>query len=44
MTAGEHRVVWDGRSETGRPLASGAYFYEIIASGARQSRKLLILR
>ena len=30
FTAGEHRAVWDGLDNGGRPLASGTYFYGLV--------------
>ncbi len=41
---GSHHVMWDGRNDSGRELASGVYFYQIEVGGVRESRKLLILR
>ncbi|UCD38428.1 MAG: right-handed parallel beta-helix repeat-containing protein, partial [Fidelibacterota bacterium] len=29
--AGYHRVIWDGRDQLGRPVATGLYFFEIVA-------------
>lgn len=42
--AGSHAVLWDGRDERGRDLASGAYFCRLEADGAREARKLILLR
>ncbi len=44
MSAGEHRVTWDGRDRTGREVASGVYFYRLIADDFREMRKMLLLR
>jgi flagellar hook assembly protein FlgD len=41
---GPHRVLWDGRDDRARDVASGAYFYRIEAEKASQARKLILLR
>jgi hypothetical protein len=43
-TAGEHVVVWDGRTNEGIPAASGAYFTRLQAGSAMLSRPMLLLR
>ncbi|NKB68384.1 MAG: T9SS type A sorting domain-containing protein [Candidatus Latescibacteria bacterium] len=42
--AGQHRVLWDGRDQTGAELASGLYLYRLQAGTRLESRKLLLLR
>lgn len=43
--AGVHELSWDGRDESGRALASGAYFVELKIDGQRHAtRKSVILR
>jgi hypothetical protein len=32
LGAGEHSIVWDGRTSDGRPVASGMYIYRLTAS------------
>ncbi|MBD3401489.1 T9SS type A sorting domain-containing protein [candidate division GN15 bacterium] len=44
MPAGYHQVVWDGRDESGRGVASGVYLYRIEAGGFSDSRKMLLLK
>ena len=41
---GRERFTWDGRDDTGRPIAAGAYFVRLRAGQATTVRKLLILR
>jgi hypothetical protein len=41
---GEHGVRWDGRDESGRPVASGVYLYRLEADRRSESRKLLLLK
>jgi hypothetical protein len=42
--AGTHAVAWDGRDGRGRELASGAYSCRLEADGAREAKKLILLR
>ncbi len=42
--AGEHRVNWDGRDESGAALASGIYFYQLSGENRAARHKLLLLR
>ncbi|MBM3330074.1 MAG: T9SS type A sorting domain-containing protein [Calditrichaeota bacterium] len=41
---GEHTVVWDGKSDSGMPVTSGTYFYELEADGQRHLRQAVILK
>lgn len=41
---GGHRVVWDGRDDAGRPLASGLYLYRLTVGEEVRSRKLVLNR
>ena len=44
MSAGIHRVSWDGRDAHGHAVSSGAYFARLVARGYRAERKMLLLR
>ena len=44
LKAGRHRVHWNGRDDTGRPLASGVYLYRLATDETVQTRKLTLLR
>jgi len=44
LPAGTHRVVWDGRDDSGRPCASGVYLSKAICGRDVASRKLVLLR
>jgi len=42
--AGSHTVVWDGKDNLGREVASGAYFYELVAGTFSKSARMLLVR
>jgi hypothetical protein len=42
--AGPQSVVWDGRADSGAPVASGLYFAELHAGSQRAVQKLVLLR
>ena len=42
--AGRYTVVWDGRDDAGRPVASGVYFYRLQTDGFRETRKMLLVK
>jgi len=44
MSAGRHAVTWDGRSASGRPVASGTYLYELRTEKERLVRRLAVVR
>lgn len=44
MSAGEHRVVFDGTDDAGRSLASGVYFARISAGAGVVVRKIVLMR
>ena len=41
---GVYHVVWDGRDEAGRTLASGLYLYRLEAGGQTLTQRLLLIR
>ncbi len=44
-SAGEvHRVTWDGRNDAGQSVASGVYFYRLVASDFTQTKKMVLLK
>ncbi len=43
-TAGEHRVTWNGRSDSGRVVASGPYVVRLVGSGRVDSRLVTLLK
>jgi hypothetical protein len=44
MKAGYYTMVWDGRNETGIPVASGLYFYRINADNFTKVRKMTLVK
>jgi hypothetical protein len=42
--AGVHPVVWDRRSNDGRSVASGVYFYRLKTPGYEKSRRMVLLK
>jgi len=42
--AGNRTVVWNGRDEYGRQVASGVYLYRMDASGYVETKRLLLLK
>jgi hypothetical protein len=44
FAAGDGELVWDGLDSTGRPAASGVYFYKLMSEGTHQVRRMLLLK
>ena len=43
-TNGEHRVIWNGETETGRDAASGVYLCKLTAGEISSSMKLVLIK
>jgi flagellar hook assembly protein FlgD len=41
---GAHLVIWDGRSDKGREVAPGIYFYRFAGQGFVSTKKLVLLK
>ena len=44
VEAGQHEVMWDGRSATGQAVPSGTYFYRVDAGGFSQTMQMTLLK
>ena len=44
VRAGHHSVLWKGRDDADRPVASGIYFVQMQAGDFRQIRKLALIK
>jgi hypothetical protein len=44
LERGEYRVRWDGTDGTGRPVASGVYFYVLETDEAQLTRRMTLIR
>jgi hypothetical protein len=44
MPAGYHSVTFDGTDSSGRPVASGIYFYRLTTDTFTQSRKMILMK
>ncbi len=42
--AGRYQVTWDGTDNSGGPVASGIYFYKMLANNYSATKKLLLLK
>jgi len=44
VAAGEREVVWNGDDATGRPVASGVYFYKLVTPNKSISKRMVLLK
>jgi len=44
LTAGTHKLLWDGRDANGNLVASGVYLYSISAGSELHTKRMLLLR
>lgn len=44
LGAGEHSVNWAGRDDSGRRVASGAYFYRLVADGQTLVKRMVMVK
>ncbi len=43
-TSGRHEVVWDGRDDAGRQVASGTYFYLLEAGNYSETKRMVLVK
>ncbi|MBU1950565.1 MAG: hypothetical protein KJ927_17765 [Candidatus Eisenbacteria bacterium] len=41
---GPHAIIWDGRDDSGQPVASGVYFSRFESGNHRESRRMMLVR
>lgn len=45
FTKGSHSIIWNGDNESGKPVSSGIYYYQLIVNGKTEAmRKCLLLK
>jgi flagellar hook assembly protein FlgD len=44
FSAQEHRLHWDGRSDAGRPVPTGVYFYRITCGATQVSGRMALVK
>lgn len=44
QSAGQHRFIWDGTDDNGKPVASGIYFYSLKTQDGSQAKRMLLLK
>lgn len=44
LNAGHYAIRWDGRDESGRPVASGTYLYHLVTNNKEKTWQVMLLR
>ncbi|GEM_PF-5825696 len=44
LQAGEQKILWDGRDQQGQTIASGVYFYELVAGSKMERKRMTVVR
>jgi len=44
LTAGDHHVIWDGKTDTGQPAPTGQYRYALKTSAGQVSRSMVLVK
>ncbi|HEX9972052.1 MAG TPA: T9SS type A sorting domain-containing protein, partial [bacterium] len=44
QSEGEHSIIWDGRDEPGRDVASGTYYYQLKANDFVLTKRMILLK
>ncbi|MCK4428289.1 MAG: T9SS type A sorting domain-containing protein, partial [candidate division Zixibacteria bacterium] len=42
--AGTYQVIWDGKDDRGKDVASGIYFYQLTAGDYKETKKMTLIR
>jgi hypothetical protein len=42
--AGSYEVIWDGKDDKGKEVASGIYFYQLRATDYTETKRMLLLK
>lgn len=43
-SAGEHKVIWDGKNDQGKAVSSGVYIYRLVFNNKVKTNKMLLIR
>jgi flagellar hook assembly protein FlgD len=41
---GSYEVIWDGKDDKGKGVASGIYFYQLNAGDYKETKKMILIR
>lgn len=41
---GNHSITWDSRDDMGQYVASGIYFYRLVAKDFKETKKMMLLK
>jgi flagellar hook assembly protein FlgD len=41
---GEYSVVWNGKNQGGKEVASGIYFYQLVAGDKKITKRMVLLK
>jgi parallel beta-helix repeat protein len=44
LGAGRHEITWQGKDHAGKDVASGTYFYQLQAHGAKHTQRMSLIR
>jgi hypothetical protein len=44
MPSGQHQMIWNGRDESGAPVASGVYFYRLNTDNYSRIMKMVLMK